>query len=153
LYHAPIGISPLTLAADKKSLRMLASRFVVMPAATGLMAANEVAIVGRSSAMREGTFPRSLVTRTTDECKSRLRIGESAVLRSTAASTSAKVLRVARGSAGLLVLLVMVLPFGFFGVAPSGLGWTGGDWVGLSGSIAHCKGYMCTYVVFPKRCN
>ena len=103
MYHAPVDIRPLALTAARKSERMLASRFVVMPAATELTAANEVAIVGKSSAMRAGTFPRKVATRITEECKSRLRIGESAVLRSTAASTSAKLLRVARwwaGSAG-----------------------------------------------------
>jgi hypothetical protein len=150
LCHAPIDIRPLALTAARKSERILLNRFVVTPAATGLTAANEVAIVGKSIAMREGTFPRSLATRTTDECKSRLRVGGSAVLRSTAAITSARVLRGARGSAGLLVLLVMVLPFGFFGVAPSGLGWTGGDRMGLSGTLPQCKGYMFTHVVFPK---
>ena len=103
---------------------MLAKRFVVMPAATGLMAAKRVLIVGKSSAIRPGTFPSRSATRITAERRSRNRVGESAVLRSTTASTSAKVF--ARGDVvggGTWVLVVMAhCPFGIFGVDLNGLG-------------------------------
>ena len=55
------------------------------------MVAKRALIVGRSSAIRPGTFPSRSATRITAERRSRNRVGESVVLRSTTASTSAKV--------------------------------------------------------------
>ncbi len=71
-----IGFSPLAAIAAKRSERILAKLFALIPAETGLIAASLFRSCPRSSSMRPGSSPIRAHRREIAERRSRIRTGE-----------------------------------------------------------------------------
>src|SRR5262245_51103099 len=132
------GIKPAALMAARKFDLIFAKLLELSPTATGLTAASRALMAAISSGTAAGSFPSRTATRFPAEIRSRWRVAVSLPSRSRAASTPARL----TGSAGRCVgafrlgrLVMDILLSGASGLVPNGLGRTGGDGSGNSGTL------------------